>query len=383
MAGIEEHIPLSMQQPAVPDYKITPNTPLVIKLNHHILLSVVLPEKIKLDQRKQYSVEIHSLADKTVISYPVHMDSSTSLVLAAKFQPTIRGRHQLTIHLNNKHLKGAPMYNIYAVQSPHTFGYPVRVIEGSTYPYYIKNLPETPLMILSECKGGKVSLIDKSTGRKMTKFGSTKLRLPCGVAVDEGGLTYVVDSGSHCVNILNKDGTLLRKVGSKGDAYAEFCYPYGMSLSATAKTINICDHNNDRIQVFTLDMKFIRGVYAIAPFDVAFDSHGTMYVSDRHNHLVAIFNKKYQCINSIGGKGTEEGQLLEPRGIAIDNQGNLYVVEELNHRVSVFDSQGEFVTCFGQEGSQPGEFSSPQGIAVDDDGYVYVCDMLNNRIQVF
>ena len=369
----------------MPDCKLTckPDETLAVKLNHYVLLSLDLPEKVKLDQRKEYTVEIHSLANNSVSSCPAYMDSSASLGLAEKFQPTIRGRHRLTVHLNNKRLKGAPTYNIYAMQNPHTFGYPVRMIEGLSYPYYIESLPETSLMIMSECKGAKVSVIEKSTGKKTTQFGSTDLRLPCGVAVDRNGATYIVDSGNHCVNVLNKDGTLMNKVGGKGNAYTKFCYPYGLGISPSAGTINVCDHSNDRIQVFTSDMKFVRGVYAISPFDIAFNSHGAMYVSDKHNHLVAVFNEKYQCINSIGGKGTEEGKLLEPRDIAIDNQDNLYVVEELNHRVTIFDSQGQFVTCFGQEGRQPGEFSFPQGIAVDDDGYVYVCDMLNNRIQVF
>ena len=130
--------------------------------------------------------------------------------------------------------------------------------------------------------------------------------------------------------------------------------------------------NNDRIQIFSNDMKFERAVYAVSPYDVDYDSKKCMYVTDRRNHLIAVFNEKDQCIHSISGKGSEAGKLYEPRGIVIDEQDFIYVVEEGNCRVSVFDNLGQFVTSFGSEGAQSGKFLAPQGICIDEDGYLYV-----------
>ena len=338
---------------------------------------------MKLNPKKQsYVAEIKALADDSCITRVLTFRSSA---LTAVFQPMIRGRHQLQLKtINNKSLKGHKPYYIYVNQDPSMLGDPVRVIKGLNYPYNIHIISNSSTMLVSECKNHCVTLMDKSTGkRQQTIGGPTSMKLPNGVTTDSKGLVYVIDSGNHCVNTYTLEGVLLKKQGSKGEGYTNFYYPYGIGISPQNSTVYICDHNNDRVQIFSQDMKFQKAFYAVTPYDVAFDKEGHVYVTDHCNHLVAVFNESLKCINSIAGKGKNEGKLLEPRGIALDEQGYIYVVEEMNCRVSIFDKAGSFVASFGQEGNQPGEFNCPEGITIDEDGYVYVCDMLNNRVQVF
>ena len=51
----------------------------------------------------------------------------------------------------------------------------------------------------------------------------------------------------------------------------------------------------------------------------------------------------------FGGKGSGDGQFMNPVGIAIDSNGRFIVADTGNHRVQVFDSTGKFLFKFGSE----------------------------------
>ncbi|HYH53720.1 MAG TPA: 6-bladed beta-propeller [Solirubrobacterales bacterium] len=85
--------------------------------------------------------------------------------------------------------------------------------------------------------------------------------------------------------------------------------------------------------------------------------------------------------------GSGPGQCDDPEGIAVDNTLNrVYVADRNNNRVNVFDEAGTFISSFGSLGSGPGELTVPQQVAVDDDptspnfGDVYVTDAIP-RVQ--
>ena len=72
-----------------------------------------------------------------------------------------------------------------------------------------------------------------------------------------------------------------------------------------------------------------------------------------------------------------------PQGLRFDNKGNVYVSDRDNDRIQVFDPQGRFLRKWGVTGSGDGEFRWPQGLGIDSEGNVYVSDQGNDRIQVF
>lgn len=83
---------------------------------------------------------------------------------------------------------------------------------------------------------------------------------------------------------------------------------------------------------------------------------------------------------SVGGHGTEDGQLVGPGALAISG-GLLFVAE--GDRVSVFDHVSlAFRFRFGQRGSGHGQFKCPSGLAIGS-GEVFVADMNNHRVNVF
>src|SRR4029077_16409701 len=83
------------------------------------------------------------------------------------------------------------------------------------------------------------------------------------------------------------------------------------------------------------------------PTDVAWDAAGNIFVSGGYgNSRVAKFDKNGVFIKSWGSRGTEPGQFNTPHTLATDAQGNVYVGDRGNRRIQVFDNGGEFKKAY-------------------------------------
>jgi sugar lactone lactonase YvrE len=75
------------------------------------------------------------------------------------------------------------------------------------------------------------------------------------------------------------------------------------------------------------------------PTDVGFDSAGNIFVTDGYgNSRVVKFDKNGRYIKSVGTRGSQQGQLNTPHSMSMDAQGNVYVADRGNNRVQVFDN---------------------------------------------
>ena len=80
------------------------------------------------------------------------------------------------------------------------------------------------------------------------------------------------------------------------------------------------------------------------PTDVAWDSQGNIYISDGYiNSRVAKFDRNGDWVKSFGEPGKGPGQFNTPHAIAIDNQDNVYVGDRGNQRVQIFDTDGTYL----------------------------------------
>ena len=78
--------------------------------------------------------------------------------------------------------------------------------------------------------------------------------------------------------------------------------------------------------------------------DVAWDAAGNAYISDGYiNSRVAKVDKNGNWLMSWGEPGDGPGQFNTPHSIAVDAHGNVYVADRGNRRIQVFDGDGKFL----------------------------------------
>jgi len=84
----------------------------------------------------------------------------------------------------------------------------------------------------------------------------------------------------------------------------------------------------------------------------------------------------------IGGGGREDVAFYQAASPLVDDDGRIYVLDRGNHRVQVFDPGGELLVTFGAEGQGPGELARPVSLAIAGDR-ILVSDGQNARVSEF
>ena len=87
---------------------------------------------------------------------------------------------------------------------------------------------------------------------------------------------------------------------------------------------------------------------------------------------------------SIGNEEDENYLFYQARDIQVDTDGNIYVLDRGNHRLQVFDKDGKYLRTIGKKGQGPGEFNSPRSLQLDNEtGNIFVADYMSMTIIVF
>ena len=201
---------------------------------------------------------------------------------------------------------------------------------------------------------------------------------PAGIATDDSGNIYV--SSQHKLQKFTSTGELIKCVGRKGGKEGEFNDPRGLTLHDNL--VYVCDGNNHRIQVFDLDLNFVRsfgsrGGRFDRPFDVKFDTAGNMYVAEGGNKRVQVMDSSGRFIREFG-----RGKLRAPSALFIADK-YVYVSDVSGCCIVVYETSGQYVTSFGKEGHNDGAFNRPFCITSCVDGFIHVCDYRNSRVQIF
>jgi DNA-binding beta-propeller fold protein YncE len=234
-----------------------------------------------------------------------------------------------------------------------------------------------------------------SSGKLLKSFGAGIFVFPHGLHVDREGNVWVTDGlgkdgKGHQVFKFSPDGKILMtlgKAGVAGDATDEFNKPSAVNVAPNGDIFVADGHgvgSNSRILKFDKNGKFIKtwGKYGTAPgeFDLphclAFDAAGRLYVCDRNNNRIQIFDQDGNYI-------TEWKQFSRPSGIAIDKRGIIYVADSESESVSKNHYGWKRGIRVGnvKDGSvfafipDPVEVSagtsSAEGVAVDSHGVIY------------
>jgi len=256
------------------------------------------------------------------------------------------------------------------------------------------------------------------------------------VGVDKSDNVYVFNRGDHPMIVFDRDGNFLRSWGE-----GVFRHPHGVSMGPD-DTIYLTDDGDHTVRKCALDGRILLQIgipgkpaprMSGLPFcrctHTALSPEGDLYVSDGYgNACVHKFSPQGKLIMSWGEPGTDPGQFNLVHNVCCDPDGWVYVADRENHRVQIFDGNGKYETqwnnlhrpqglwmphvskpiCYIAEtgpfanvnidvqnlgarisivdnngtllsriggirpGTKPGEFLSPHGLAVDSRGDFYV-----------
>ncbi len=117
--------------------------------------------------------------------------------------------------------------------------------------------------------------------------------------------------------------------------------------------------------------------HLISPSDVVTGPNGDIFVVDGHNqngnNRIVRYSSDGTFIKAFGETGHGPGQLYGPHAIAMDANGRLFVADRQNMRIVIFDQEGNFVNRWTQ-------FGMPSDIAIDN-GKIYVADSESDMTQ--
>ena len=117
------------------------------------------------------------------------------------------------------------------------------------------------------------------------------------------------------------------------------------------------------------------------PHKLAVDAQENLYIIDREDHRLQVFDKNLNYLREIQVEG------WYPWDIGISRKGDdgfAFIADhalERVHKLSLKD--GKIVATWGKQGLGPGEFDWVHGIVVDSKGAVYAADTYGQRIQKF
>ena len=173
------------------------------------------------------------------------------------------------------------------------------------------------------------------------------------VAVDSDDRVYVFNRGDHPMIVFDRQGNFLNSWGE-----GVFNRPHGVTLGPN-ETLYCTDDGGHTVRQCTLDGEVLMTIgvpdqpseyQSGYPFnrctDVAIDPKtGELYVSDGYgNSRVHKYSPDGRLLFSWGTPGTDPGEFNIVHNIATDASGYVYVADRENHRVQVFDSKGKYET---------------------------------------
>ncbi len=197
-----------------------------------------------------------------------------------------------------------------------------------------------------------------------------------GIGVDSHNHVFVFHRGEHPIMVF--EGATGKLLASWGDGI--FARPHGLTVDSH-DNIWVTDVRSHQVYKFshegkllmTLGVKDVPGLdgeHFNQPTDVAITPDGDFYVSDGYgNSRVAKFSSQGRLLFDWGWKGDQPGEFDTPHGIALDSQGRVYVSDRSNARIEVFNANGKFL--YQWKGPELGR---PWDVAIGPDSNVYVMD---------
>jgi sugar lactone lactonase YvrE len=213
------------------------------------------------------------------------------------------------------------------------------------------------------CAGSRLNPVlefDES-GTLVRRFGEGLFNVPHGIHVDREGNVWVTDTQGPDGHDTSRNG--------KGHTVYKFS-PVGKVL-LTLGTPGVAGDGT--------------GGLLNGPSDVATGPAGEIFVADGHGGesgdasagtvaRIAKFRKDGTFVTSWGKPGSGRGEFRSPDGLAFDSRGRLFVADRGNNRLQIFDRDGRFLAAWSQ-------FGRPSGIFIDKNDVLYCADSESGELS--
>lgn len=218
--------------------------------------------------------------------------------------------------------------------------------------------------------------------------------------VDWEGNVYVIERDAHrIVKLSPKLDKFLMQLGvtdQKGTDATHLNLPSGIAILHSGNIVVTDGYGNNRVVLFSKDGKFIKQVGKGSggptdkgtgngewnlPHKLAVDAEENLYIIDRENKRIEVFDKNLNYIRQFANEG------WNPWDIGISRKGTdgiAFIADhagERVHKISLKD--GKILATWGKQGWGPSEFDWVHGVVVDSKGAVYAADTYGQRLQKF
>ncbi len=208
----------------------------------------------------------------------------------------------------------------------------------------------TGRIYVGEYTGGRIQVFDPD-GKFLTQWsiGDRKTILR-GLAADRKGTLYVVHGG-HVGLHRGETGEKLGQLDYEKSNFDD------VTTKADGGLVTAAHGGRDDIVTFDSNRKAVQTIPAAISsasgdselsMRVAADGSGSIYALGRFNNAVFKFTRDGKFVNRFGGSGDQPGQLRAPYSIAVDGYGRIYVGDMKG--IQVYDADGRYLSILNLKG---------------------------------
>jgi DNA-binding beta-propeller fold protein YncE len=224
-------------------------------------------------------------------------------------------------------------------------------------------------------------------GKYLRSWGEGLVKKAHGLRIDREQNVWTTDVGHHLVRKFNHEGTLLMTLGRPGMPGAgpdRFNQPTDVAVTPSGEFLVSDGYGNSRVVLFSKDGRYLKewgtkgkgeGQFNL-PHAIVLDQDGRIYVGDRENDRVQVFDPRGKFLAQWKEGGA-------PYGLFFTADHRLLVADGRASRVTVLDQSGKALQHWGEPGAGPGQFALPHAVCVDSSGDVYVAEINGQRLQKF
>ena len=213
---------------------------------------------------------------------------------------------------------------------------------------------------------------------------SNSLHLPFGIAGDIFGNIYLTDAGNDRIIKFSKELKPLKEIGGYGTTEGSMNFPTYITIDNNLN-VRYTDEKNRRVVHLNSDLTFVESILFEDeeeplrfgfPSGIAVSDVGELWIADRDNNQIAVYNNVGNFSHILGDYGYAGGVVKLPEKIYRDPNDRFIVCDAGNKRLVLYDQYGGY-----QNQIQSKSFSYPVSVVMYHEHY-FVLDGVTSEIFV-